>query len=156
MLLLIAYGNPLRQDDGAGLVLADFIEAAWQQQGAEVRRLTVQQLTPELALAVAAADVDAVVFADACRTPRAQTRPALQWRMVTSAGLSTPALGHNLSPDMVMAYARLLYGREPAAWVMTVPGLAFDHGEGLSPEVRRSLDRARDLLPSLLPRLSRE
>lgn len=152
MLLLIAYGNPLRQDDGAGLVLADHIETAWRQCGAGVRRLTVQQLTPELALAVAEEDVDVVVFTDACRAQSGKARPALQWRMV-AVGESTPALGHNLSPDMVMTYAKLLYGRQPAAWVMTAPGLAFDHGEGLSPAVRQSLEQTRNLLPFLLPSL---
>ncbi len=32
MILLIAYGNPLRQDDGAGLRLAEQMAQRWQEQ----------------------------------------------------------------------------------------------------------------------------
>ncbi len=46
-LLLIACGNSLRRDDGAGLLLAEIIEREWQSKGIEVQRITVQQLLPD-------------------------------------------------------------------------------------------------------------
>ena len=61
MILLIAYGNPLRQDDGAGLRLAEQMAGRWQAMGASLRHVVVQQLAPELAVEIAAPEVAAVV-----------------------------------------------------------------------------------------------
>ena len=64
MILLIAYGNPLRQDDGAGLRLAERMAERWQAAETPLRHLAVQQLTPELAVEIAQPGVAAVVFVD--------------------------------------------------------------------------------------------
>jgi Ni,Fe-hydrogenase maturation factor len=53
MLLLIACGNSLRQDDSAGLRLAEALAAAWEAAARPIRLVIVQQLTPELALEIA-------------------------------------------------------------------------------------------------------
>ena len=54
MILIIAYGNPLREDDGAGLVLAEKLETLLRRLAIETRRVEMQQLLPELAAEIAA------------------------------------------------------------------------------------------------------
>ena len=43
MILIIAYGNSLRGDDGAGLVLAERLEEAWQGRQVEVERVVLAE-----------------------------------------------------------------------------------------------------------------
>jgi len=141
MRLIIAYGNRLRRDDGAGLVLAQRLERAWQAQGIAVKRLTVQQLTPELAVEMVQADVSSVVFVDARATVTGETRPGIEIQPLTSA-VASPALGHHLDPAALLLYANLLSGKQPPAWHITVPGVDFSHGEGLSQTTQQILATA--------------
>jgi hydrogenase maturation protease len=133
MILIIAYGNSLRRDDGAGLRLGEILENIWRERKWCVERIAVHQLTPELALSVARDDVSAVVFTDARVVSKESKRssPEILVQALPAAPQS-PSLGHHLSPAAVMAYARLLYAKTPRAWIATVPGVDFDHGESLS------------------------
>ena len=150
MILLIAYGNPLRQDDGAGLILADRIERIWQRQNRRFRRIDTHQLTPELAQDIAAAEISGVVFCDACvseQTPGCG--PALQVHALSSEAQPSPALGHHLTPNTVLFYADRLYDKRPPAWVITVPGVDFGYGERLSDSVQRALDGVQNILENM-------
>ena len=64
VILIIGYGNSLRQDDGAGFKLADLLALACHQSKLQARQVQVQQLTTELVLDIARPDVQAVIFAD--------------------------------------------------------------------------------------------
>jgi hydrogenase maturation protease len=142
MILLIAYGNPLRQDDGAGLRLAERMAERWLALGAPLRHRAVQQLTPELAVEIAEPGVAAVVFVDT----RAAAGPdnAVQVTPLTPPEAATPSLGHHFQPGVLLAYAALLLDGRPAppAWLVTVPGVAFDHGEGVSETARAAMEAA--------------
>lgn len=134
MILLIAYGNPLRQDDGAGLRLAERMAEHWHDAGTPLRHAAVQQLAPELAVEVAAPGVGAVVFVD---TRAELPGSAAAGVIVSSLGPASPAspsLGHHTDPQVLLAYAGLLLDGRPAppAWLVTTPGVEFRHGEGLS------------------------
>src|SRR5437879_921160 len=63
--LVVGYGNSLRRDDAVGLHVAD---AVWQLGLPGVRVISVQQLTPELAVALAEAPRAIFVDASADRT----------------------------------------------------------------------------------------
>ncbi|HQN18089.1 MAG TPA: hydrogenase maturation protease [Syntrophobacteraceae bacterium] len=150
MVLIIAYGNSLRRDDGAGLVLAELLEEALRANGLEITRVAVHQLTPDLALSVAADDVEAVVFVDT-RVAAAGDEPLELLACPLVSSLDSPTLGHQLGPSTLLTYARLLYRKSPPAWLLTVPGVDFDHGEGLSDATRHALDTLPDLLRKLPP-----
>ena len=60
-MLIVAYGNPLRSDDGLAWRVADALEGKFSSLQVEILRL--HQLTPELAESVS--HVDAVIFVDA-------------------------------------------------------------------------------------------
>ena len=147
MMLIIAYGNSLRRDDGAGLRLGEMLESLWREQKRAVRRISVHQLTPELALAVARDDVSAVVFTDA-RVVSGDDERGSHRILVRPFPAKTHSciLGHHLDPAAVMAYARLLYAKTPPAWIATVPGVDFDHGEGLSPTAEAALSSLTEVL----------
>ncbi|HSN77979.1 MAG TPA: hydrogenase maturation protease [Anaerolineae bacterium] len=159
MILLIAYGNELRQDDGAGLRLAELMARRWQAVSTPLRHLTVQQLTPELALEIADPGVTAVVFVDTrAVAPGDEATGAAEAVTVTplaAPDASSPSLGHHFQPDVLLAYAALFLENQPAppAWLATVPGVAFDHGEGLSPIASAAIEAAFDDETQPLPRL---
>jgi hydrogenase maturation protease len=147
-ILVIGYGNTLRSDDGAGVALAKRLVDDWQGRGIAAQALTVMQLVPELAFDIAADDVCAVVFVDAAASEGAN---AVQVRRIEGA-LSSPSLGHQLDPAALLLYAHLIAKRTVPAWLVTVPGINFGHGETTSPVVQRLVATA----PWIAERLQRE
>lgn len=147
MILIIAYGNSLRRDDGAGLSLGRMLESALRRRGRKVKRISLHQLDPEVSLAVAEEDVTAVVFAD---TRAAFDNDNLSLHVERVDGdAAKPLVVHHMGPSAVMAYASLLYGKAPPAWTLTVPGLDFDHGEGFSRATRTALENLASFLDAL-------
>jgi hydrogenase maturation protease len=142
MILIIAFGNDLREDDGAGLVLAGLMQKAWQAKGTAVRLVAVQQLMPELAVDITQEGVTAVVF---CDTRIAQSPADCEVTVIPVAGpgSTASALGHRFDPGLVLAYATSLAGHMvPPAWLVTVPGTQFGYGQGLSTAAAAAMSRA--------------
>lgn len=123
--VVIGYGNTLRRDDGAGPRVAELL-AASKRPGVAV--WNVHQLTPELAEALAGADV--AVFVDVAAQPvDAEVRVQEIEPDPSSAG----ALGHVSDPRVLLYLAEALHGRRARpCWLVTIPGVDFEHGEGLS------------------------
>ena len=141
MILIIGYGNSLRQDDGAGLLLANTLAHACRTRNLPAKCITTHQLMPELAPTIAAQEISAVVFVDTRVVLPSENAPGVQIRTLT-ADTSSPSLGHHLTPETLLLYAQLLYSRKPAAWLVTVPGIAFSHGETLSELSKIALNTA--------------
>lgn len=135
MLLIIACGNSLRSDDGAGLVLAERLEQACNALNLTVKLISVHQLTPELAADIATEAVRAVVFVDA-QPAQSGDSPSL---FPLSPQTASPSVGHHLTPATLLLYADQLYQHCPPAWQITVPAVLFDHGESLSQTAQESL-----------------
>ncbi|MCB0124281.1 MAG: hydrogenase maturation protease, partial [Caldilineaceae bacterium] len=137
VLLLIAYGNSLRRDDGAGLVLAEQLAGLWQEEGVAIRHLALQQLAPELALEISSSEVAKVLFVDtACSDKEHVTLHPL------TSQEPGRILGHQLTPESLLLYAQQLYGRCPPAWLLTIPGSDFGFGEGFSATTAKYLREA--------------
>jgi hydrogenase maturation protease len=137
LLLIIGYGNSLRRDDGAGLVLAQRLAEQWKKDGHAVRLLLSHQLTPEMAIDLAHKDVAGVLFVDASVEPR--TELAL---LPVDEEQSTSGSGHQVGAATLLAYADQLFGHGPAAWLLPVPAVDLGHGEGLSVTTVEFLDAA--------------
>ena len=58
---------------------------------------------------------------------------------------------HGLGAAALIELARRLYGFSGEAWLATVPGTDFDHGEGLSAATREAIDH---LVPAILGHIS--
>lgn len=140
-LLIIGYGNSLRRDDGAGLVLAQRLADLWQAQGHAVRLLLTHQLMPEMALDLAEEDVGGVLFVDASVESRTEVAllPVENEQSASGSDQRT-GLNHHVDSAMLLAYADGLYGRRPAAWLLPVPAVDLAHGEGLSSTTTAFLD----------------
>ena len=152
MILLIGYGNDLRRDDGAGLVLAGIIEQSWRKLGVAVTRLSAHQLLPELAEEIARPEISAVVFVDARAVAAGEVDPRVRVQPI-SVDTQSPSLGHHLDPATLLAYADWLYAGQPPAWLVTVPAADFGYGEGLSEMVQQALAAAQALPLELLAQL---
>ncbi len=150
MILVVAYGNSLRRDDGAGLVLGRMLEEAFRNRGRRVKRISLHQLDPEVSLSISEEGVTSVVFVDTRVGIGSDDASLLQAVRVTGSS-AEPQTVHHMGPSTVMAYARLLYGKDPIAWVLTVPGMDFDHGEGFSAFTQAALDGLHEFLDSLPP-----
>lgn len=131
-LLVIGYGNTLRQDDRAGPLVAGIIES-YALPG--VRTLVCHQLAPEHAEAVAQAR--AVVFVDAQAGPASRT--SLQR---VQAGVSSQVTTHAAEPRTLLALARDVYGQCPPAWLLTVPAERLGFGTDISEVTRRGVEVA--------------
>ncbi len=130
--LVIAYGNPLRGDDGIGPAAAEIVDS-WQLPNTKV--LTVHQLVPELIDVMQ--DTGRVLFVDA----GANTETPYQAVRIEPKK-SRRLLGHYESPANVLALMYQLTGRVPTAWQLSIAAESFAHGEALSSKVRDNLRAA--------------
>lgn len=143
MIQIIAYGNPLREDDGAGLLLASKLETALRRLAVEVQRGETHQLTPELAAELADGPARAVVFVDTRLAGSDADKVAVQ--PIQPGDGTSPSLGHHLDPAAVLAYASALSGQAPLpAWLATAPGWQFGYGEQVSALSQRAVSTALD------------
>jgi Ni,Fe-hydrogenase maturation factor len=141
MILIIAFGNDLREDDGAGLWLAGLMQEAWQANGVVVRRIAVQQLAPELAVDIVEDGVSAVVFVDT-RVVRSPADCEITVTPVAIPGSGAAAVGHRFDPGLVLAYAAALAPEKvPPAWLVTTPGTRFGYGQSISADASGAIVR---------------
>ena len=139
-ILIVAYGNPLRCDDGIAWRAAEMLESKFP--ASEVEILQLHQLAPEVADAVRQRDL--VVFLDAaCLEVDGKNQPGdICLREIPNPDVTSPATGqfsHVYSPEKVLHLARELYQASPKAYVLTVTGEDFGHGDGLSGPVKAAL-----------------
>jgi hydrogenase maturation protease len=132
-ILIVAYGNPMRGDDGLAWRAADELDT--KLAGADVKILRLHQLAPELAETVSRAG--AVIFVDAA-SPNNSEPGELRSAPVDIAE-RPPRFSHHLSPAAVVALSLQLFGVKPRAFTVTLTGQNFDHGEALSPVVAAAL-----------------
>lgn len=138
--LVIGYGNPLREDDGLAWRVVDRLE----ESSSAVEGMRLHQLVPEIAEAVSSAR--GVVFVDA----RAGDAPGSV--AVTPLGRRDAVAGrwtHWVGPEQILELAHRLYGRAPPAALVTVGAGRLGHGEGLSEAVEQALPEACDRVLAL-------
>lgn len=136
--VVIAYGNSLRGDDGLAWRVAEELR---QRNFPDVEILQIHQLAPEVAENISRCQ--AVIFVDAAAAA-AERGQAGEMRTVeiseqgVGEGLSSP-FHHQYSPAALLAVAAQLYGARPRAFIASLVGEDFSPGESLSPEIERAL-----------------
>jgi hydrogenase maturation protease len=149
-ILVIGYGNTLRQDDGVGPRVADALLERVTDERVEI--LTRASLTPELAETISG--LDTVVFVDAS----AELAPgAVEARDVVRSDSADMALVHFLAPEALLSWSHDLFGRCPEGRVWLVGVERTELGEELSavvePCVARIAVEIEDYLARRLARL---
>lgn len=137
--LIVGYGNSLLGDDEVGPQVATAV-SDWQLPS--VKALSVQQLLPELAVEMAAANY--VIFVDAGGKIGASTL-CLEPIVTTPATLAhctTPALNHVYDPAALVALTQRLYGNHPQSWLLQIPTEHYDLGGALSETAKQGVDSA--------------
>ena len=145
--LVIAYGNPLRSDDGIAWQAA---EALRRDLGHKVRVICVHQLTPEITEDIALADM--VIFLDALR----KGGPG---HVICSAIFAAPGelhFSHYFSPSQMLELCRQLYLVEPRAFLISINGTWFGHGRELSPAAVDAIPEVVAKVSQLIEQFSRE
>lgn len=152
MILLLPYGNSLRRDDGAGFILGDVVERMLFEADIEVERIDSHQLEPELALNISGGKISAILFIDARALPDEPGGGDLlvHFHRIFPAENASSGTSHHMDPSALLALVGCLFGKQPPAWLITVPGTDFDHGEGLSDTARKALDSAPGILHELI------
>lgn len=141
--LIIGIGNTLRRDDGAGWFFAEALTTALEMAGRRVHLELHHQLTPELAIEAAELQPVAILFVDASVAIGEVTFSPL------TESVAEASTGHSLTPAMLLALMRRLYGVHAPGWLVQTPAADFGHGEGLSELAQRGVQAAA-LLASLL------
>jgi hydrogenase maturation protease len=124
MVVCIAIGNTLREDDGVAHYALRLIEP-----GGQVRLLEVFQLTPELACEIASANL--VFFLDADPSTTTTVLAPIEIGYAHSSPLA-----HSMSPADVVALARDLYAFAGKALLCRIPARQFGYGEELTAEAK--------------------
>lgn len=154
--LVIACGNTLRGDDGAGPEVGELLAVELEGTGAEV--VVVDQLLPELALD--ASRSGRVVFVDAAAdlppgsvsvrpvdSPVARVDGGVEPSgplASRSGGARRPPdpFSHGIGPEDVLRLAHDLYAAAPDGVLVSVGAESFEPGHGLSATVRRAIPAA--------------
>src|SRR5215469_15420486 len=123
-ILIIAYGNPLRCDDGIAWQAAEELKREFRKS-AEI--ICVHQLTPELVEDLSRADL--VIFLDAS----SNGEPGEVRCKPIFAQSGEGHLCHHFAPTEILGVCERLYSIKPRAFLISVHGKCFDHGHELTP-----------------------
>jgi hydrogenase maturation protease len=126
--LFIAFGNPLRGDDGAAIRVIEALKPAATQ-------ILIQ---PTIELAADIATAGRVIFVDAAVGGRLRLE---QVEESYGSGAS-----HVIGLGEIVAVSRKLYGFTGEAWLCRIPGKEFGVGEGLSVKALANVIQAVKLL----------
>ena len=146
--LILACGNTLRGDDGAGPWLAAWAENRFRTEPA-VRVVSRQQWTPELAEEIAHAE--SVLFIDCA----IHTAPGMLRLAAVKLPSNAPALSaHHLGPAELLALSRSLYDSLPrSALLLTIGAGSLELSEQFSDAVQAALSDACKLVEETIGRL---
>jgi hydrogenase maturation protease len=135
-ILVYGYGNPGRQDDGAGVMLAEKLDE-WILDGKleGVHTDTNYQLNLEDAATVSKYDL--VIFADASREELNSFRmdplpgsPRVEFTM------------HAVSPAFILHLCREVFGREPEAYLLHIRGYEWEFMGSMTEQAEENLIHA--------------
>ncbi len=134
--VIVAYGNPLRSDDGLAWIAAELLQAKFPID--DVETLCLQQLGPELADNISRCEC--VVFIDAASAPGEPGEIHIQeLSRETAEPVRLSSFCHAVSPEAILLLAAQLYGARPKAFLATIVGQTFQPGESLSLVVRHAI-----------------
>jgi hydrogenase maturation protease len=140
-ILVIGYGNTLRQDDGLGWIAAHQLQA--QHASPQITFITCHQLTMDLAEALSTAEIAILVDAQKGDPPG-----QISEQIIAADQTLVDTMHHHMEPPALLAYTQALYRQAPLTHLFTITAASFGFGEELSPAVQAAL-------PDLLTQINR-
>jgi hydrogenase maturation protease len=140
--LILAYGNPLRSDDGIAWQVADLLRTELSSNSVEI--VCAHQLTPEFAETMSHAR--GAIFIDA----RENGEPGQIHRARVMTATDGMCGTHRLTPGQLMALCSVLYPKTPEAYEVSITGECFSHGERLSAALKEALSRLAAIVIELV------
>ena len=147
-ILIFGYGNPGRQDDALGVLLADHMEK-WAEEK-DIKSMdfdTNYQLNIEDALTIS--EYDMVIFADASIEQIADFKLSQ-----VKPNQKTEFTMHAMSPDFVLHLCQSLYNKYPATYLLHIKGVEFEMKESLTAIGKDNLALAYDFLVNAFTKFS--
>ena len=138
---MIAYGNPLRCDDGIAWQAAEELRRSLP---ASAQVICVHQLTPELAENVSR--VHLVIFLDAAMSGQAGS---IVCESLTAEETEL-RFSHHLTPQEVLALSERLYEAHACGFLVSIHGRRFEHGDAISREVVQAIPKVVAQVTELL------
>lgn len=132
-ILLYGYGNPGRQDDGLGILIAQEIEKwAEEKQYKTIFTDTNYQLNIEDAYNLN--DFDKVIFADAS-TEKIKNFKFYQLKPILNPRFSM----HSVSPEFVIGLCHEIYGTTPDSYLLHIKGYEWNFMGEMTPKAEQNL-----------------
>jgi len=132
---IIGYGNPQRRDDGIGPYIVNRLQPLFKHRK-DVHLLALHQLEPDIIDTLKTADM--LVFVDASVASLTEGR---DWVEVQPELNTMPFLIHQVAPAFISGLLQCLYHRHPKAWMVSVEGVDFSFGNGLSSNARKRAEQ---------------
>ncbi len=135
-ILVYGYGNPGRQDDGLGVVVAEQIEEWAEKEALEgIEVDSNYQLNIEDASNIA--DFDLVYFVDASKEEMEgffmeELEPSVKVDFST----------HSASPGFILELCQKVYGKRPQVYLMHIKGYEWEFMAEMSPSAKNNLEEA--------------
>jgi hydrogenase maturation protease len=142
-ILIYGYGNPGRQDDGLGVLLAEELERWSGQTGLNIQTDSNYQLNLEDAAGIA--NYDLVIFADASKE---DIPPFLFEPLQPSEKVEYTM--HAVSPAFVLHLCHQVFNCQPKAYLLHVKGYEWEFMGEMTEKAKRNLVMAGDYLKDFI------
>ena len=141
-ILIYAYGNPGRQDDGLGNCFVEALEPWLAEKGLkqQVRTESNYQLNIEDADAIAGQDI--AVFVDAS----IENIEDIHFGPVEASEGKSEFTMHAASPAYVLALCQKIYNKFPETHLLQIRGYEWEFKEGLSAQAEKNLSLALEFI----------
>ena len=140
-ILIYAYGNPGRQDDGLGNCLIEALDPWLEEEGlSNVRTESNYQLNIEDADAIAGVDI--AVFVDAS----IEDIEDIHFDPVEPSEGKSEFTMHAASPAYILALCHKIYKKFPETYLLQIRGYEWEFKDGLSRQAEKNLSLAFEFI----------
>lgn len=139
-ILVYGYGNPGRQDDGLGVLLAEKIDA-WAKEHNYPNITTDSNYQLNIEDAYELNKYDEVIFADA-------SMEEIDTFVIEKieAHMDVNFSMHSVSPQFVLGVCQQMYDTTPESYLLHIKGFEWEFMKKLTPEAQNNLSQSFDAI----------
>lgn len=153
-ILLYAYGNIGRQDDGLGHALLaaarKWYRENWDEKKQNARIFFSESHQLQVEVVGELQNIDLVIFLDASMEEALEDFKLRKVLADPQASATTTFTSHSVAPDFILALYQQLYGKGPAAYQLEIRGYDWEFEEEMTEKARANLKKAWNMLRGLL------